>query len=222
MIREKRKSINLKFSKDCEFVLKVPLKLSKNEISNFMDRHKIWMESTVNYHLEIQKYLRNVGLKNTNRIIILGREREVVNSPDENTLLDGEFLYIGNPRSKDNPPVDYIFNLIEQVVRKRVIEMSSDFGFKYKEIRLGNSTTVFGTCNERNVLRFTRMLFSVPPDVIGYVVAHELCHTRFRNHSSGFWNSVENIVPDWKEKRRWLRENYRLTVNLFNIVKNEP
>ena len=44
-----------------------------------------------------------------------------------------------------------------------------------------------------------------PLDVVDYVVAHELVHLRAHNHSKDFWGRVAEIMPDYKEKVKWLK-----------------
>ncbi|VVB76913.1 Uncharacterised protein [uncultured archaeon] len=51
-----------------------------------------------------------------------------------------------------------------------------------------------------------RLLFA-PEDVLDYVIVHELAHIKELNHSRNFWRLVENAMPDYKEKRKWLRKN---------------
>jgi hypothetical protein len=51
-----------------------------------------------------------------------------------------------------------------------------------------------------------------PLDVIDYVVVHELCHLREMNHSKAFWEQVEAILPDYKQRRKWLKDNGKLLV----------
>ena len=46
-----------------------------------------------------------------------------------------------------------------------------------------------------------------PPEVIDYVVVHELCHRKEMNHSGAFWAEVEKAIPDYKEQVKWLKEN---------------
>ena len=46
-----------------------------------------------------------------------------------------------------------------------------------------------------------------PMSVIDYVVVHELAHTVVKNHSRKFWDAVASVMPDYKERRRWLKEN---------------
>lgn len=49
-----------------------------------------------------------------------------------------------------------------------------------------------------------------PPSVIDYVVVHELCHIVHRNHGYLFWESVEKILPRYRDAERWLKDNARL------------
>ena len=46
-----------------------------------------------------------------------------------------------------------------------------------------------------------------PIEVLEYVVVHELCHRIHMDHSADFWKEVEKVVPDYKERRKWLKEN---------------
>ena len=45
-----------------------------------------------------------------------------------------------------------------------------------------------------------------PPEVIKYVVIHELVHTKIKNHSKSFWGAVGKILPDYKKYRTWLKK----------------
>ena len=70
--------------------------------------------------------------------------------------------------------------------------------------------TKWGSCSPDNFLAFNIRLAMAPDDVIHYVVVHELVHIKVKNHSSRFWNAVSEIMPEYKDKRRWLRDNHHL------------
>ena len=51
------------------------------------------------------------------------------------------------------------------------------------------------------------LLMLAPPEIIDYVIVHELCHRREMNHSPLFWQEVERVLPDYKRRRKWLKDN---------------
>jgi len=65
----------------------------------------------------------------------------------------------------------------------------------------------WGSCSADKILRFNWRLVMAPLPVVDYVVVHELCHLMERNHGKAFWAWVEAIMPDWREQRKWLRNN---------------
>ena len=68
---------------------------------------------------------------------------------------------------------------------------------------LPHDTTYLGiTEGEDNCL-----LGLVPSEVLDYVVVHELCHRKELNHSDRFWNEVSRILPDYKTRKQWLKDN---------------
>ena len=46
-----------------------------------------------------------------------------------------------------------------------------------------------------------------PPTIIDYIVVHELCHFRHLDHTEAFWNEVDKVMPDYAERKEWLRKN---------------
>ena len=77
---------------------------------------------------------------------------------------------------------------------------------KAARIRITGARTRWGSCaGER--LNFTYRLAMAPLEVIDYVIVHELVHIEVKNHSKTFWKRVEKIMPGYKRRRRWLKEN---------------
>lgn len=75
-----------------------------------------------------------------------------------------------------------------------------------QKVRLKYNHSNWGSCsNSGNINLSTRLLFA-PPDVIDYVIVHELAHLIELNHSSRFWAQVEKAMPNYKEKEAWLNE----------------
>ena len=56
-------------------------------------------------------------------------------------------------------------------------------------------------------ISFDLLLTDAPPEVLDYVVVHELCHRLHMDHSPAFWAEVARILPDYRKGRQWLKEN---------------
>ena len=83
----------------------------------------------------------------------------------------------------------------------------------YSRISIRDQKTRWGRCSSRGTLSFNWRLMLAPPDILDYVIVHELCHLTHMNHSPAFWQCVEHILPDYKTRRKWLKENgYQLTL----------
>ncbi len=74
-------------------------------------------------------------------------------------------------------------------------------------IRIGNQKTIWGSCSTRGVVSLNWRLIATPRQVFEYVVVHELCHLIERNHGPRFWRLVQSLMPDYHERRAWLKQH---------------
>ncbi|MGN0324920.1 MAG: M48 family metallopeptidase [Lachnospiraceae bacterium] len=93
-----------------------------------------------------------------------------------------------------------------KVIPERVAYYAPLVGVTYGRITIRNQRSRWGSCSGKGNLNFNCLLMKVPPEVLDYVVVHELCHRKEMNHSKRFWAEVERVLPDYRENRRWLKE----------------
>lgn len=93
-------------------------------------------------------------------------------------------------------------------VDKRVRELN-DMHFKSEinRVSLKDNSTLWASCSHRNNISLDFRLIFAPQQVFDAIIIHELAHTKQRNHSKEFWELVTAVVPDYKQHRKWLREN---------------
>ena len=93
------------------------------------------------------------------------------------------------------------------VIPRRVAYYAEKLGVSYGKITLRQQKTRWGSCAANGKLNFNWLLILAPPEVLDYVVVHELCHRREMNHSQAFWNEVSAVLPGYKEQKKWLKDN---------------
>lgn len=89
----------------------------------------------------------------------------------------------------------------------RVARFAANMGVEYGRITVRAQRSRWGSCSGKGNLNFNCLLMLAPETVRDYVVVHELCHRRQMNHSSQFWAEVERVLPDYRESRKWLKNN---------------
>lgn len=98
---------------------------------------------------------------------------------------------------------------LRPVLQHRVSYYAGLMGVDYGRITIRNQRTRWGSCSGAGNLNFNWRLSLLPDELFDYVVVHELAHRLEMNHSARFWLQVAQILPDYKERRRKLKE-YRL------------
>ena len=98
---------------------------------------------------------------------------------------------------------------IEQAKRifpERTAYFAKRMGVDYGRITIREQKTRWGSCSSKGNLNFNWKLVLLDPELLDYVVVHELAHRREMNHSKNFWKIVEAELPDYRERRRRLKE----------------
>lgn len=94
----------------------------------------------------------------------------------------------------------------------RLAVFAARMGVTYGRVTIRNQKTRWGSCSSKGNLNFNCVLMLAPPEIQDYVLVHELAHRKEMNHSARFWAVVEGILPDYKERRKWLRVNGQVLI----------
>ena len=99
-----------------------------------------------------------------------------------------------------------IKNILLDYITPLVDEYSEKLGYKYKSIRVWKAKTKRWSCSFDQKLMFNINLVHLPTKYIRYVVVHEVCHLKHKNHSDKFWAEVEKFLPNYKETKKELKK----------------
>lgn len=98
-------------------------------------------------------------------------------------------------------------DLALKVISVKVKHYAGLMNVQYGRITIRNQKTRWGSCSSKGNLNFNCLLMLAPDEVVDYVVMHELCHLIEMNHSKAFWKQVEQMMPDYKKHRKWLKDH---------------
>jgi len=93
-------------------------------------------------------------------------------------------------------------------------------GGQVTQIRFTDTTSRWGSCSAKGIIRLNWRLVMAPEPVMAYVAAHEAAHLLEMNHSQRFWAHVTRIYGDWKPQRRWLRSEAARQLMLLPIGRS--
>jgi hypothetical protein len=210
IIRTKRKSIALIVEPNGRLVVRAPMRISDADIKHLVKQKERWIR-------EKQKRVKDKSTQSKPKVymdreefLYLGKSYNLKIVADLNpALVLSQKFYLSR---RALPKAESVFTKwyreqARAVISERVKLYATRHGFKYRKIRITSARTRWGSCSSMGNLNFTWRLVMAPPEVIDYVVVHELAHLRVSNHSKEFWNQVEHIMPDYKQRLRWLKEN---------------
>ena len=92
-----------------------------------------------------------------------------------------------------------------EVLPQRIRHFAAQIGVTYGAVTIRSQRSRWGSCSGKGNLNFNCLLMLAPPEVLDYVVVHELCHRKELNHSPRFWAEVARILPDYQIQRTWLK-----------------
>ncbi len=208
--RSRRRSIALRIERDGSLTVCAPLQATELEIRQVVEKHAAWIHKTRDKLRERNLITREKTYADGELFWYLGQQYPLQLVEGAKTPLELTNHFRLDRRALVNPQgvfKNWYRQQARALLTARVEKYAAQYGFQYKNLRITSARTRWGSCTSRGTLSFPWRLVMAPLVVIDYVVIHELVHTRLPHHGPLFWQQVAAIVPDYKEKRKWLEEN---------------
>ena len=208
-IRRKRKYMVLRLRKDGTFSLRVSSYVTRTQIDSFLDKNEEWMDRVKEKFDRASQMRESAKFEDGEKRPLFGDEYEIQIVKGRRCLhFDGTFHLSENCRDNGRQVFrNYYRNELKAYLQERLVHFSSIMNCTYSSFSVGSATQKWGSCSNREKLRFTLILAMAPRDVVDYVIIHELVHTKISSHGKNFWMEVEKFMPDWRARRKWLRDN---------------
>lgn len=195
--------ISLRVSQlDGRVTLTLPRRVSEREALRFAEEKQGW----------IRRHLASRGedvMVGPGTVVPIGGEpHEIIQGAGRRVVIaDGRAEVPGDPARTGLRLAAHL----RAIARDRLSEASDNYaallGRPYSAITLRDTRSRWGSCTSEGRLMYSWRLILAPPEVLDYVVAHEVAHLAEMNHSAAFWDGVRRIYGDYEAPRRWLRQN---------------
>ena len=210
VIRSNRKTLSISINESAELIVRAPNRISDQKIQNFINEKENWI--TRNQSV-VKARVEEAG-KDKNMLLYLGTlfPLKTDNNAKKISFNGKEFLADLQNKEKTNKSLKTWYKKkFKEVAVPRLFYFAEKHNLQVNQVRIKEQRTLWGSCSSRNNVNLNFLLIMAPLKVIDYVIIHELVHTIHKNHSANFWSEVEEIMPNYKEAKHWLKENgYRL------------
>ncbi|MDR3539865.1 MAG: SprT family zinc-dependent metalloprotease [Desulfosporosinus sp.] len=216
----KTKHVNITVGIDGVQVV-APISLDDSEIILLVEKKRDWIFNKFESYCQRSAQIRpERKLVSGEKLMFMGEDYplKVIEVEDRYTsvnLTEGQFLVSINrdvPQEKRRATVQkkleqWYISKAKEFINERIAVFTPKIGVTVKTVRFKNQKTRWGSCSQKGNLNFNWKLVMAPTFIIDYVIVHELCHFIQMNHSQEFWRLVGNLIPDYIERRKWLKKN---------------
>jgi predicted metal-dependent hydrolase len=210
IIRSNRKTLSISINENAELIVRAPKRILDQKIQDFINEKENW----ITRNQSLVKTRAEDTAKDKNMLLYLGTLFPLKTDNDAKKIsFDGkEFVAdLHNKEITNKSLKTWYKNKFKEVAVPRLFYFAKKHNLQVNQVRIKEQRTLWGSCSSRNNINLNFLLIMAPLKVIDYVIIHELVHTIHKNHSVNFWNAVEEIMPNYKEAKHWLKENgYRL------------
>ena len=209
LIRSNRKTIAIHITKDAQVEVRAPLKAKQKDIDDFVASKKEWIKKNRKKVSETQESKLNFEINYGDRIRLIGKTYPLIEEKGSGMGFNGFCFYLPSglsSRERKSAVIHLYKNLAKEVLTERTLVYGKTLGLVPKAVKVNDAKTRWGSCSSKGSINFSWRLIMAEGDVIDYVIVHELAHLREMNHSSRFWAVVESILPDYKKRKKKLKE----------------
>lgn len=213
---KKRKTIKISISPPNIVNVSAPAGISHKRLVEIVETKAKWIENKLESVNKYQFIETERKFEEGEGFMYLGKTYPLHILYDDNVRKPHVELYYGkfNMTVCENDNIK-IKNEMEQWYRLKAYEYiicrikyyQKFFDKKPRKVKVKEQKRIWGSCTYRDDLYFNWRCIMAEADSVDYIIVHEMCHMKYKNHSKEYWNFVSSILPDYKVRKEWLKIN---------------
>lgn len=219
----RKKSVAINITPTAQVIVLAPHFLDKDKIERIVVKRAPWIIEKQAYFTRLSELYPEKEFVSGEQVLFLGRNYrlKLIKSEtcSDSPTLVGRRMYISinnypNPENRRKLIKDMLskwyFSKTENIIKQRISRYVKIMGVKQPEFKIKEQKKRWGSCSSKGMLRFNWRISMAPISIIDYIVVHELCHLKVKNHSADFWKLVSLALPDYQRRREWLKNNFAI------------
>lgn len=222
IVLKKRKTIGIYVDTYGNVEIRGPINTPEAKIDEIVEAKWPWIIKHVAEHKEKTKGFKEKTYEDGEHFLFLGKEYPIAITEDETLReetieFDGLALLIRVKNRQSDKLQKLMSRFYKQQCKRQVESRIKYFQHFFKEkpkaIKISSNKKIWGSCNSNRELTFNWKLMMAPPEVIDYIVVHEMCHMVHMNHDRSFWRLVGKLMPEYKICEDWLlQSHWKMTI----------
>lgn len=209
-----RETTDIVIERSGVITVRPPMKMTPEQVDETVLSKRMWIyRNLAEWHdLNAVRVIREWVNGETFLYLGSGYRLQLVNEQDEQLKLkDGRFCLLRSiVEAGGNDASHQVFETFYKEkglprIKKRVAYFADKIGVPAGAVQIKDLGYRWASCLTNGDLHFHWKCLMAPLTVIDYIVVHELCHIHHRDHSDAFWNEVDKVMPDYRERKEWLR-----------------
>ncbi|MCM1545616.1 MAG: M48 family metallopeptidase [Clostridiales bacterium] len=203
LIRSARRSVSVTIKEDNTLIVHASKKMIVGEIERFLLSKSKCIDAHLNQNAAKNSELADII--DYKKILVAGIPVKFAVGENNAFMPDGVCVKSFKNLKKlfcDNLGGQFL-SIFEEVRRQNC--------FKCGEISFKDYKAKWGCCDRAGNITFNYKLLMLPQNLWRYVIAHELCHTVYMDHSKSFYSLLERVLPTYKSERKQLKSYSRIT-----------
>lgn len=216
-VRKSARAKNLRLQVSAEAGLEVvlPKKFNPGSLESILREKQNWILDKLNFFSQAVESRRVHREQGGWRVLYRGREYAVETKEEAGAACrveveEAKLIVVVPEGAGGNAGAvleGWFRSMARLLIHQRLRVVNERLKLSFKRVFIRGQKTRWGSCSSQGNLNFNWRLVMAPLPVLEYVVVHELMHLVEPNHSKKFWSLVEDICPDYKAHRTWLRKN---------------
>lgn len=216
VIRSRRSTADIIIERDGSVVVRAPDWVDDNKVANMVESKHHWIYQGLAEWRDLNATQVLREYKNGEGFLYLGRAYRLLLTSDQDEALqlkNGRFtlrrdlVEQGEIAAAKTAFRDFYVTKGLERLRGRVDYYAPKVGVEPTGLDVKELGHRWASCSTAGKLSFHWKCVMAPQTIIDYIVVHELCHFHYRDHTDAFWNEVDKVMPDFRERKEWLRVN---------------